>query len=113
MIEWKQIPWSLWAYSAIILLGTIVIEVKAHGPIPAKVLFTAVMLAWLYFLLKGMRWLWIVTIGIYVVGLILDVISGSLEWQGLALSVVSLMLLLLPATRRYFSRHTPAAGTCV
>jgi hypothetical protein len=104
MMDWKRIPWPLWTYSAIIFLGVVVIEVEARGPILAMVLFIAVMLAWLYFLVKGMRWLWIATIGIYVLGLVLDVISGSLKWQGLALSVASLVLLLLPASRRYFSR---------
>lgn len=111
MIDWKRVPWPLWAYSVAMLLAAISIEVEAHGPIPAKVLFVAVMLAWLYFLLKGVRWVWIVTIGIYVLGLVPDLISGSLTWQGIALSLIGLMLLLLPVTRRHFSSHTAAVGT--
>jgi hypothetical protein len=86
------------------------IEIKVHGPVSARVLFAAVMLAWLYFLLKGVRWVWIVTVGIYVLGFVPDLISGSLMWPGLALGLVGLMLLLLPVTRRHFSRHTAALG---
>jgi hypothetical protein len=110
VIEWRRVPWSLWAYSAALLLGAISVEVKAHGPILAKVLLTAVMLAWLSFLLKGVRWVWIATVVICVFGLVSDLISGSLEWQGVALSLIGLMLLLLPVTRRYISGHTVAVG---
>ena len=111
MIEWRRVPWPLWIYSASVLFSATLIEVEAHGPIPAKVLFVAVMLTWLYFLLKGVRWVWMVTIGIYVLGLVPDLISRSLTWQGVALSLIGLMLLLLPVTRRHFSSHTAAIGT--
>jgi hypothetical protein len=110
VIEWKRVPWTLWAYSIALLLAAISIEVKVHGPVPAKVLFVTVMLAWLYLLLRGVRWVWIVTVGIYVLGFVTDLISGSLKWQGVALSLIGITLLLLPVTQRYFSRHTAAAG---
>lgn len=110
VIEWKRVPWPLWAYAVAMLLAAMLIEIKAHGPAPAKVLFAAVMLVWLYFLLKGVRWVWMVTIGIYVLGLVPDLISGSLTLQGAVLSLIGLMFLLLPVTRRYFSSHTAAAG---
>jgi hypothetical protein len=110
MIEWKRVPWPLWAYSAFVLLGVILILVKAHGPIPVKVLYPCFMLAWIYFLLRGVRWVWIVTVGIYVLGLLPYLISGSLSLQVVALSLFGLLLLLLPATRRYFSSHSAAAG---
>lgn len=103
MIEWKQVPWPLWFYSAVTVLGAILIEVQAHGPVSAKVLYPFVMLAWLYFLLKGVRWVWIVTAGIYVLGLVPDVLTSPLEWQGLVFGLIGLILLLLPVTRRYFS----------
>jgi hypothetical protein len=93
------------------LLAAISIEIKVHGPVPAKVLFAAVMLVWLYFLLKGVRWVWMVTIGIYVLGLVPDLISGSATWQGVSLSLIGLMLLLLPVTRRHFSSYTAAICT--
>jgi hypothetical protein len=109
VIEWervKQVPWPLWIFSIATFLAAISIEITANGPVLAKMLFVAVMLAWLYFLLKGVRWVWIVTIGIYVLGLVPDLIAGSLVWQGLSLGLIGLMLLLLPVTRRYFSRHS-------
>ena len=102
-------PWPLWVYSAVTLLSMILVEVEAHGPIPLKTLSPFVMLAWLYFLLKGVRWVWIVTVGIYVLGLIPDLISGSLRWRGIALGLIGLLLLLLPVTRRYFSSNTVSA----
>lgn len=110
MIEWKQVPWPLWVYSAATLLGAVLIEVQALGPVSAKMLYPFVMFAWLYFLLKGVRWVWIFTVGIYILGLVPYLISGSLKWQGAALSLIGLLLLLLPVTRRYFSSDTAAAG---
>src|SRR6476646_3916026 len=111
MIEWRQVPWSLWAYSAVVFLGAILFEVKAHGQIPAKTLFAVVTLVWLYFLLKGLRWVWIGTVGIYVLSLVRDLISGSLEGQGVAFGLMGLVLLILPVTWRYFSGPTAVAGT--
>lgn len=111
MIAQRRVPWPLWAYAAATLLGVMLVEVKAHGPFPAKVLFVVVMLAWLCFLLKGVRWVWIVTVGISVLGLVPELISGSLEWQGATLSLIGLILLLLPVTRRYFFNHAVATGT--
>src|ERR1700712_4100193 len=110
MIEWRRVPWPLWVFSAVVLLSVILIEVKAHGPIAAKALYPIIMFAWLYFLLKGTRWVWIVTVGIYALGLIVYLISGSLNWQSVAWSLIGLLLLLLPVTRRYFSSLAVAPG---
>lgn len=85
------------------LAGTVVVEVKALAPISAMVLFVAFMLAWLYFLFTRVRWVWIVTVGIYVSGLALDLLSGLLTWPRVLVIMVSLILLLLPVTRRYFA----------
>jgi hypothetical protein len=103
------VPWSLWAYSAIVLLGIILVEFKVHGQVPSKLLFPIIMFAWLFFLLRGVRWVWIVTVGISILGFVPDVISGSIEWQGVASGLIGLVLLLLPVTRRYFSSHAAAA----
>jgi hypothetical protein len=103
MIEWKRVPWPLWLYSVALLLAVISTEVKVHGPVPAKALFAAVMFVWLYFLLKGVRWVWVVTIGVYALGLVMYLIPGSFTLQGVGLSLVGLLLLLLPDTRRHFS----------
>jgi hypothetical protein len=111
MIDWERVPWPLWIYSVAMLLAAGLLEVKVHGPVSARVLFAVIMIGWLYLLLKGVRWAWIVTIGIYVLGAVPDLISGSLTWQGIGLSLLGLMLLLLPITRRYFSSPTAAVGT--
>lgn len=105
MIELKQVPWPLWVYSAVMLLSVIVVEAKAHAPILAVALYLVTVFAWLYFLLKGLRWIWIATVGLSVVGLILYPIADSINWGGIAMSLIGLLLLLLPATRRYFSSH--------
>lgn len=106
MIEWRRVPWPLWVYSMVTLTGAILTEVEAHAPIPAKALLIAVMIAWLYILFRRVRWVWIGTVGIYVLGLVPNLVSGSLKWWGLTVSLISLVLLLLPVTRRYFSSRT-------
>lgn len=108
MIEWRRVPWPLWLYSVVQLLALISTEVKVHGLAPAKVLLAGVMLGWLYLLLKGVRWVWVLTIGLYALGFVLYLIPGSFTWQGVSLSLVGLVLLLLPGTRRYFSEDAVA-----
>jgi hypothetical protein len=111
MIEWREVPWPLWVYSALLLLGAIAIEIEARGPTGVKALYPVFMLAWLYFLVKRVRWVWIVTVGIYVLGLIRYLTWGPLKWQAVASTLIGLLLLLLPAVRRYFFRQTAAVGT--
>jgi hypothetical protein len=77
--------------------------------VPAKALYLYIMLTWLFCLLRGVRWVWIVTIGLYTLGLVSYLISVFPEWHFDALSVVGLFLLLLPITRRYFSSNTVVA----
>jgi hypothetical protein len=110
MTSWRRVPWSLWIFAGLTLFDATLIEVEALGPIAAKVLFPVVVLVYLYFLLRGVRWLWIATIAVGILVLIVELISGSIEWQGVIWSLIDFMLLLLPVTRRYFSGHTAAAG---
>jgi hypothetical protein len=111
MIKWRRVPWPLWVFAGLALVPVILIEVKAHGPIAANVLFPVVMFVYLYFLLRGVRWLWIATIAVGVLGLVPEVILGSLSWQGGILTLLDLTLLLLPITRRYFQDRTAAVST--
>jgi hypothetical protein len=90
------------------LFAVISIEVKVHGPVSAEGMFAVIMIAWLYLLLKGVRWVWVLTIGVYALGLVLYLIPGSFTWQGVGLSLVGLVLLLLPGTRRHFSEDALA-----
>lgn len=105
MIKWRLVPWPLWVYSAGVLVGIVLIEI-AHGPIGVKVFYPAFVLGWLYFLLKGVRWVWIVTVGLGVLGFIPYLISGSISLMGLVWGLLTVVLLLLPVTRRYFSGDT-------
>jgi hypothetical protein len=111
VIEWGKVPWSLWAFAALAVAPAILIEIQVSGPIASKVLFALVMLAWLFFLLKGVRWVWIGTLGICVLGFAGDLISGSLAWHGVVLGLISPALLLLPVTRRYFANEPESAAT--
>lgn len=111
MIEWGKVPWSLWAFAALTVAGGILIEIQISGQIPSKVLFPFVMFAWLFFLLKGVRWVWIATLGIIVLGFAGDLISGSPTWHGIVLGLINPALLLLPVTRRYFASEPEAAAT--
>lgn len=68
-------------------------------------LYPAVVLAWVYFLLRGVRWVWVVTVAVSVLGFAIELVSGSLLRWGSALGVIELSLLLLPASRHYFSEE--------
>jgi hypothetical protein len=104
------VPWTLWAFAALTVAGVILLEVQIHGPVPPRVLYPFFMLAWLFFLLKGLRWVWIVTLGVSVLGLVTNLISGSFTWHGVALGVISIGLLLMPSTRRYCTRVAPTVA---
>lgn len=103
MIEWSRIPWSLWAYVVITLLGMIIANVNGHPPLLAGLLFVGLMVLWAYLLLRGLRWAWIFTICIFILGVIAEVASSVTHWRSVLIGLLSLLLLLLPATRRYFS----------
>jgi hypothetical protein len=111
VIEWRRVPWTLWALAALWLVGVILIEVEIHGQVPSKVLFPFVMFAWLFFLLKGVRWLWIATVVIVVLGFINSLATGPRTWYGIAAGLIGLGLLLLPATRCFFASEPVTADT--
>lgn len=111
MVEFGRVPWSLWVFAALVVASGILIEIRISGQIPSKVLFPFVMFAWLFFLLKGVRWVWIVTLGISVLGLAGDLISASLAWHDIVLGLIAPTLLLLPVTRRYFASKPEVATT--
>ena len=62
---------------------------------------------WVYF---AVVLSWIFTLVINAFGLIPYLISGSLDWEGVAFGLINLLLLLLPVTRRYFSDGSVEAG---
>jgi hypothetical protein len=90
-------------------VGTIRIE-TGHLRLELRLFTVAFNLVWIYFLLAGVQWLWIATVAFGVLGVALDPILGTTTLYGLASSLVGLVLLLLPATRRYFGRGDAAAA---
>jgi hypothetical protein len=106
------VPWSLWLYIlwTVGFAGWFVFQVS--GPVAAQVLFSAVILVWAFFMLNGVRWLWIATVVVSVLSLMSGLITGPRTWYGIAGGVIGIGLLLLPVTRRYFesepaSPHVP------
>jgi len=111
VIAWKQVPWSLWGYVVIMLIGTILVEVQAHGGLAPQLIYPLVMVVWAALLLKGTRWVWIATVAISIVGFIVEIVLGSLAWQGIALGLIGPVFLVLPDTQRFFSNANTAIGT--
>lgn len=103
MIDLGRVPWSLGLYIlwTVGLSGWLVFHVS--GPIAAQVLFSAIVLAWAFFMLKGVRWLWIATVAVSVLSFISDLITDPQTWYGIVGGTISIGLLLLPGTRRYFA----------
>jgi hypothetical protein len=101
LINWRRVPWSLWAFAGTLLIGVVIIEATASAPVRPLVLAPFVVLAWSYFLFRGSRWLWFGTLAIYVLT-IPGIVLGSVHWEAAVLTLVGLILLLLPDTREYF-----------
>jgi hypothetical protein len=108
VIAWRQVPWTLWAFAVLTVAGMIVVLVSASDDPHAKALalYVVITAAWLYFLLRGVWWVWMVTVGVGLVGLLFDLVTGSGTWLGISSGVVGLVLMLLPATRRYVGTRT-------
>jgi hypothetical protein len=96
MLEWERVPWSLWVFAALNSASSILVDIEASGPILAKLLFLCIMSTWLFLLLKGLRWVWIGTLGILVLGFVVDLASDALAWRGIAVGLIGFALLLLP-----------------
>lgn len=110
MIDWKRVPWSLWLFCAALLTGLIMREVDTHGTVVVKVFFAALIFAWIYYLLKAVEWLWVLTIAISVLALVPSAFIGPFDWLGAVQSLIELALLLLPMTRRFFAYGGATAG---
>lgn len=100
---WREVPWPLWVFAVgqVLLIARVVLQF--HGPLVVTVLYPVLTFGGVYFLLRGVRWVWLVTVGVIVLGLAFELVSGSIRWWGNAIGLVELVLLLLPVTRRYFS----------
>jgi hypothetical protein len=108
--EWRRVPWPLglyilWTFG---LSGWLVFHVS--GPIAAQMLFSALVLMWAFFMLKGVRWLWIATVAVSALSFVSGLITDSQTWYGIVGGAISVSLLLLPATRRYFAVELTSPG---
>jgi len=110
MSDLRRVPWPLWVFAALAVFPAILIEVEVHGPVTAKVLYPVLMFAWLFFLLTGVRWVWVATLAVTALGLVPDLIAGSVTWRGLVEWAITIGLLLLPVTRRYFASKPAVTG---
>jgi hypothetical protein len=74
------------------------------------VVFPLVIVAWVYGLLKGVRWVWIVTVAISALGPLPDLVSGTFSWRSAISSLIGIVLLTLPVTRQYFVNQAIAGS---
>jgi len=111
LASWGRAPWSLRAYVVIALASSVVTAVTASAPVPSRVFsvsFTGVVC---FFLLRGVRWLWVLAIVFILLGLAANITGGDAKWYGVVIGVVGLVLLLLPDTRRFFRNEDSWAKT--
>lgn len=118
MIEWGRVPWSLWVWVGIAWVVMVEFIVRVAGDsemshVAARFvslsLTVALLLAWDFYMLKGVRWLWIATVIFLVLSLVIDLATASGTWYWDLAGLVQLGLLLLPPTRRFFaSAGSPA-----
>lgn len=100
--RWSEVPWSLWAFVALTTGDVIVPLATSSGPVGPWIFLVAFTLAWNYFMLRALRWLWIATIVVFAVFTGIDLITSTATWFGTLLGLIELALLLLPPTRRFF-----------
>lgn len=108
MIEWERVPWSLWLYIAISIGQIVVLFFTVSRPIAPFVFSIVFIAAWDFFLLRAVRWLWIGTVAVGAVILAIDLATGTGTWHGDVVGAIGLGLLLLPATRRFFTANEAA-----
>jgi hypothetical protein len=105
--RWYQAPLPLWAFVVLTTGDAIVLVSTASGPVAPLVFVVAFTLAWNYFLLRALRWLWIATIVGFAFFTGIDLFTGTATWYGTLLGLIELGLLLLPPTRRFFAATNP------
>lgn len=81
-------------------------------PIVPFVFSIVIIVAWDFFLLRAVRWLWIGTVSFGALILAIDLATGTGTWHGDLVGAIGLGLLLLPGTRRFFAANeaAPAAA---
>jgi hypothetical protein len=111
VVEWGTVPWTLKAYVVIALASAVIVAIVTPStPVPPRLFLVALAAVTCFFLLRVVRWLWLLMIAFIPIGFAQGLIEGNTRWYGIALGIVDLVLLLHPATRRFFRRQkSPAA----
>ena len=103
MLDRGKVPWPLWLY-VVLTTGTIVVAVfVAPTPVPPGAFSIVSILVWNFFLLRGIRWLWIATIVIGVLSIGFDLVTNTGTWYGTLNGLLGLALLIAPTTRQFFA----------
>jgi hypothetical protein len=109
---WEEAPWTLRTYVVLAVVGAAVVAILVSSmPMAARLFFVGFELVISFFLLRRVRWLWILTIAFILLGFALGVIEGNLRWYGVVQSIVALFLLLHPSTQAFFRRPQLSAST--
>jgi hypothetical protein len=105
---WSRAPVALRAYAVLIVLWPVASAVAGTGHLYFHLPFIVINAVTVYFMMKGVRWLWWFSIVGGVLGF-LPVATGEVAVYFAAGFVFALTLLLLPETRRhFFGREAPA-----
>jgi hypothetical protein len=110
VIDWKRVPWTLWLL-AVLFLGNLAILICGAELRAGLVVFSGLfVVGWLYLLFSGNRWVWILTIALFVVSLVIDLANGSpLPWYSWVINLAELALLVKPDSCRFFAQRTTLA----
>lgn len=111
MIEWEKVPWPLWVYAALTLGEIFVLAFTVSTPVAPLIFSTVLILAWTFFLLRAIRWLWIATVVVDILGMGINLATDNGSWRGYLIGLIVLGLLLLPATRRFFAKGEAVGAT--
>jgi hypothetical protein len=112
VVEWGKAPWTLRAYVVISLAAVIVVAIVVPStPVTPRLFFVALQVVVCFFLLRGVRWLWLLMIALIVLGFIPEVIEGNLRWYGILQDIAALVFLLHPATREFFGGNQTATAS--
>jgi hypothetical protein len=111
VVNWEKAPWSLRAYVILSLASSLIVAIVASSPILPRVFLVGFTIVICFFLLKGVRWLWILSIAFIPLGFAMAVAQGNVRWYSVALGVVDLILLIHPDTRRVFRREEIPVAT--
>jgi hypothetical protein len=91
----------VWAFEVVLIANIAFVDMSVAASAILLTVSSVLFLVAGYFLLRGVRWLWILMIALFIVT-IPSIISGSQRWEGVVLTLVGLALLLLPVTRRFY-----------